>query len=486
VSPKKPRRCAIYARLSQAAEESVSIERQVDACRALAEARGWEVVLVATDDGVSATKTKPEARPGWRQVRDAFPRLDAVVYWKTDRLVRRVSDFYRLSEEARDAGVALVSEQEPSLDLSTSQGRAFAGMLAIFAEMEADAISARVTAARAHLIREGRVAGGERPWPYEVVPRTEGPGLAWRPIPERAEAIRRAAAAIIAGEESASSVARLWDAAGLPPKSGTTWDPSSVRALLRRPVLYGATVHRGALVRNADRTARINPSRVILDRATWGDLQDALEARVTRRGARPIRLPLLHGLALCATCHGTLKAHRPGDPGRAARYVCQNRVCPARVAVSMDRLEEYVVEDFLGALGDRAVTTVERQTEPDAVALAEIEEALEAVEADLDATDDDEEAARLVRQRRTLRERLAELRDEAANGAGGGRPAVLSSTGETFAEAWADAEGDTAARRGLLERAFVGVLVSKGQRGRHGLDPARVRLLTSWDEEAAS
>src|SRR5690606_22349048 len=87
---------AIYARLSSASEESVSIARQVAECQAEADRRGWKVAVVATDDGVSATKNRPDERPGWRQVAARFDDLDAVLFWKSDRLTRRVSHFYEV------------------------------------------------------------------------------------------------------------------------------------------------------------------------------------------------------------------------------------------------------------------------------------------------------------------------------------------------------------------------------------------------------
>ena len=60
------RRAAIYARISVASEESVSIERQVEAAEQYAAARGWQVVATFTDEGVSATSNRPEVRPAWR------------------------------------------------------------------------------------------------------------------------------------------------------------------------------------------------------------------------------------------------------------------------------------------------------------------------------------------------------------------------------------------------------------------------------------
>ena len=55
----------LYARVSVFTEESVSIARQLDSCRKFAEARGWEVVGEFVDEGVSATKNKPEVREAW-------------------------------------------------------------------------------------------------------------------------------------------------------------------------------------------------------------------------------------------------------------------------------------------------------------------------------------------------------------------------------------------------------------------------------------
>ena len=64
--PKAARRCAIYARISVATEESVSVERQIEAAEQYAAARGWKVVATFKDEGVSATHNKPEDRAGWR------------------------------------------------------------------------------------------------------------------------------------------------------------------------------------------------------------------------------------------------------------------------------------------------------------------------------------------------------------------------------------------------------------------------------------
>jgi site-specific DNA recombinase len=117
------------------------------------------VVGEFVDDGVSATRNKPEDRPGWRQrLRSPAP-FDAVVVWKVDRLARRVIDFLHADETLQARGAAIVCVEQ-SIDMTTGEGRAFAQMLAVFGEMGASATSSRILAAWAHLVAQGRIPSG--------------------------------------------------------------------------------------------------------------------------------------------------------------------------------------------------------------------------------------------------------------------------------------------------------------------------------------
>src|SRR5688572_10942623 len=77
--PPSTRRVALYARLSVSTEESVSIERQFEAGRKLAEARGRKVVLEEKDNGVSATQRKPEDRVSWRTILESESAIRTLV-----------------------------------------------------------------------------------------------------------------------------------------------------------------------------------------------------------------------------------------------------------------------------------------------------------------------------------------------------------------------------------------------------------------------
>lgn len=456
MSPRRPKRAAIYARLSVTTEESVSIERQVESARRYCDARGWDVVLVATDDGVSATKRRPQDRDGWRQVLDADADFDVVVIWKIDRLARRVADFVAASDALDARGAALVAVEDP-IDLSTAQGRAFAQILAVFGELEAASIGARVKGARAHLAREGRAVGA-RPWPFESVPNPDGPGLVWRPIPERAQAIREAVTDLVTRRTSLAQVARDWTERGFePPQGGASWNPASVRRLLTSPALTGATPSGDDVIRNADGTVKRDKARQILTPAEHRAVlaHFAENARHSyASGARPIHLPLLYDLARCASCGSRLVANRPRDPKRPHRYLCQHRECSARVGIDLGALEAFVVEAFLERAAESPVEAWEGDDDPEA--LTDLTEALESVQAALVASEDDEETASLLERRKALRAAIRDAEDAAATSRRTVPGVSLLDLWESLAD---DASDDD--RREVLAGAIESVIVRR-------------------------
>ena len=77
---------------------------------------------------------------------------------KLDRITRSLLDFASLVQEAQRRGYDLVVIEQ-GFDLSTSHGRAMAGMLAVFAEYERELVSDRIRAALAVAKRKGTKSG---------------------------------------------------------------------------------------------------------------------------------------------------------------------------------------------------------------------------------------------------------------------------------------------------------------------------------------
>lgn len=475
------KRVALYARLSVTTEESVSIERQLVAMRALAKARGWEVVIEEVDDGVSATRLRPDQRTGWRAILNSPERFDAVIVWKVDRLARRVMDFLQANEALRSRGAGIVSVEDP-IDMTTAQGRAFATMLAVFAEMEAASISARVTHARRTLLTLGRRAGGPAPYGWMNVDNPEGPGKVLAQDPETVGYVIEAVERILAGQ-TLYQVTRWLDTCGAPRRaragrSTDRWADSSVEAILRNPVVAGMTPYQPgrkpgepadplAVLRNPDATPVIDESVAIISTEERRRLISLLDD-AKRPGSRPRtgKTPeLLAGMVICANCQGRM--HRGSVSSKYLVFRCQQTECSKRVTVIRSHLETYVVQQFLAKRGAYPDYTFERRRGDDDVQRADLEAARDDV---LDMMKrDDVDMLQLVSQLNSLKARLASAESSQATNA------VYDYTGQTVAERWAE-EDDIEQRQKTLRSHIEGVRVaSTGQRGKE-FDPARVSI----------
>lgn len=475
------RRCAVYARISVTQEASVAIDSQVEAARQYAASQGWEVVAVFTDDGVSATHNRPEDRAGWRALLDSPERFEAVVVWKIDRLARRVLDFLHADEALQARGAGVVSVKEP-IDMTTSQGRAFATMLAVFAQMEAEAISDRVAKARSYLLRNGRVVGGKVPYGWRSVDNPGGPGKVLAHDPDRVDYVREMARRALRGD-TLYSVMQWLNEAGAPTPAGRadTWAYSTVERVLRNPVLAGMTAFnpgnggkaRGTdVLRDESGLPVVDESVAVMPVAEWR----ALVARLDERGGgrslpRAMRARtsgLLSGLVWCGEHDEPVRMHRGTTQGRPGYS------CPA-CHQTLSAFEDAVVEEFLAQKGEQLRwRRVEEVHEGGAALLPEIERRLDELDDLIRNAPDREERARLQAEQG----RLLDLRDEKRAEA----PVVSyrwEGTDRSFAEDWEAAE-DVEGRRAVLDDALASVTVTRGRPGRRTREQLLARLAFDW------
>lgn len=161
----KRRPALVYVRVSTArqASEGISLEAQERLCRARAEALGCEVVAVFSDAGASG---KDDDRPGFGELRAANRALikageePVIVAYSISRISRRLASFCRFIDPSQD-GLAIVSVTEP-FDMSTPIGRAMAGMIAVFSQLEGEMASERTRDALAQASANGVRLGGAR------------------------------------------------------------------------------------------------------------------------------------------------------------------------------------------------------------------------------------------------------------------------------------------------------------------------------------
>ena len=146
-------RVGLYARVSTLDQQTLPM--QMRAMREHATKRGWSIALQVREVGSGAAER--ELR---QQLIDAARRrdIDVVLVWRLDRWGRSLADLVATLQELADLGVAFVSLTE-ALDLTTSTGRAMAGMLSVFSAFEHDILRERVRAGLAHARQNGKRLG---------------------------------------------------------------------------------------------------------------------------------------------------------------------------------------------------------------------------------------------------------------------------------------------------------------------------------------
>lgn len=479
------RRCVVYARISISALESVSIARQLASAEQYAAAHGWQVVGTFTDDGVSATSNRPEDRAGWRALLDTDQPYDAVIIWKIDRLARRITDFWDAVKVLQEHDKSLVSISD-NLDLSTTIGQIVAGVLAGFAQMEAEAISDRVRDARRHLLHAGRVPGGSLPYGWRSDPNPDGAGYVLVQDPERVAFVSGMVERVRRGE-TIYSVVRWLDEAGAPlpqQRMEGSWRYATVERLLRNPVLAGMlaynpgnkTKERGEdVVRDERGLPVVDESVAVMPVADWRAMVKALDERDTAqsrpRALRSKTSALLSGLMWCGQHDAPVRMHRGTTQGRPGYS------CPQCYQV-ITRIEDHVIERFLWAKGERVRwSVVEEVEEGGSALLPEIEQRLDELDAGIRGTKDRDERRRLQDEQSALLDLREEKRFEAPRTVL--RP-VRNET-RTYGEDWAEA-ADLSTQRAVLDDALERILVRRGRTGR-GLDTSRLTFTWKFPED---
>jgi len=201
-----------YVRVSteEQAESGAGMEAQRQAIRSAARDRGWELVALFDDAGLSAATL---VRPGLTAALSAVEsgQAAALVVAKLDRLSRSLVDFAGLMERSRRRGWALVA-LDLGVDTTTPAGEMVANVMATFAQFERRLIGVRTKEALAVKRAQGVKLGRPRTLPRDVV--------------ERVSAERRA------GHSLATIADRLNADGVITAHGGARWYGSTVKAVL--------------------------------------------------------------------------------------------------------------------------------------------------------------------------------------------------------------------------------------------------------------
>jgi DNA invertase Pin-like site-specific DNA recombinase len=216
-----------YCRVSSKEQsvEGVSLPAQRAQIEAWCEATGAVLIDVVEDDAVSGSRPLID-RPGGVRIARLFqsrkPEAEAVAVTRLDRVGRDAAETLAYLRHFAEGRVGLVSLRE-HLDLASPQGKAMAGVSAIFGQLERELIGERTAEALGRLRDEGKVFGAI---PYGWV--RSGDHL----VPDTDE--QRVTREIVELRESRCSfreIAAWLNGEGIKAKKGGNWSPMSVRSV---------------------------------------------------------------------------------------------------------------------------------------------------------------------------------------------------------------------------------------------------------------
>ena len=329
------KKVAIYIRVSthwQIDKDSLHVQRRE--LVAYAEmVMGIDDYVVFEDPGYSAKNTdRPDYQAMMERLRTG--EFSHLLVWKIDRISRNLLDFANMYDELKRLGVTFVSKNE-QFDTSSAIGEAMLKIILIFAELERNMTSERVTAVMLSRANNGQWNGGRIPYGYNYDKKTREFSL--NPTEN---SVYNLICDLYEQYQSLLYVTRYLNEHGYRTRAGKEWTVTAVHKLLTNIFYTGDylyNVHndgKGNSKRDADEWVRIQNHHVASISYERFDRLQFLLKRNRRGGVAEgvtyVRknIHVFAGLVSCGTCGANMSAtldRRRADGWRPSIYGCSKR-----------------------------------------------------------------------------------------------------------------------------------------------------------------
>jgi site-specific DNA recombinase len=468
-------RAGIYVRISRARRELLDAQRQQPPCEAFCADHGWQVAEVYVDDNRSAWKQGIRRENFERMLADVRAgKIDAIVTWQADRLLRTVEDASAIINIAKSFGT-VIANIGGSLNLNTADGRRKFYESAVSAQYESDLRSERLKLKHAELAADGKWEGGMRGFGFDLQPHPdlESGRVKYRLVTNEAEAkaIRQGAEAALEGR-GATGIAKQWTKDGIRSTHGKVITPQKAREILVSPRIAGLRRADGKLVK-ADWPAIITREQHEELVAIFGP-----QRRQRPGGQTSPRKRLLGGLAFCGRCGHRLTGKVSSN---RLRYYCDPKHggCGGLVRAA-EPLETYVVQELLEELPSKLLEATRRAPEHWET-LGRLMTARQTAENRLEGLEDLLADGLLdrsgyIRQRRRLKAKLEELEEQIAHvRAQAPKRRIRGAYVHEIEAEWNRLDLDD--KRALLADHISKIVVKPVGRGRHRIDPDSAEII---------
>jgi len=225
--------------LNQREAEIITI--QTEALQMYAHNKGYNLIRIFKDDGVSGGK-ELQNRPGLASMFNFLEQhrdIDAVLIFKLDRLARDLYVQEFIIRELQKHNVQLISIKEPDItNTGDPMRKAFRQFMGIMAELERAFIALRLTEGRYKKARNGGFAGGQVALGYKTTRKELKVNL------NEAKAVQLIFSLHGQGK-SLHEIARTLTLHKIPTKRGGQWHPSTIRKTLNNQIYAGIYSYNG-------------------------------------------------------------------------------------------------------------------------------------------------------------------------------------------------------------------------------------------------
>ena len=156
-----------------------------------------------------------------------------VLVWKIDRISRNLLDFAQMYDDFKKHGVTFVSKNE-QFDTSSAMGEAMLKIILVFAELEREMTSERVTATMISRAANGKWNGGRIPFGYDY-----DPGTKTFSINQQEANVVREIIDDLLRSRSLVHTCKMLNEKGYKTKNGNEWGLQSVYHIAKSPFYTG-------------------------------------------------------------------------------------------------------------------------------------------------------------------------------------------------------------------------------------------------------
>lgn len=285
------------------------------------------------DPGYSAKNTD---RPDYQRMmgRLRSGEFSHILVWKIDRISRNLLDFAGMYNELKELGVTFVSKNE-QFDTSSAIGEAMLKIILVFAELERNMTSERVTAVMLSRANNGQWNGGHVPFGYDY----DKGEKAFSINPQEASVVKLIFN-LYEEQQSLLFVSRSLNEKGITTKNKKSWTATTIHKILTNKFYIGCYVYnvhsdgKSSKIRNEEEwiTVPYHHEAII---ATEQFDRVQLSLKRNKRGGNERgeshsskNIHTFAGLLKCGVCDSNMSAtldRRRANGWRPSIYACSKR-----------------------------------------------------------------------------------------------------------------------------------------------------------------